>query len=354
MQMKTFKARTMTEAVRRIREELGEDAVIVATRRLNDGTVDVTAAVERGVPSPATATVLPQASQSAAHPSRAPHHSQAAPAGVDHFGKVRKALRQSGLDPASATEVMDEVTRILPARAGESVIRREVRTEVAARIHASDGFSGRQGRVVAMLVGPTGVGKTTTIAKIAAAAALNERKKVGLLTLDTFRIGAVEQLKVYAEILSVPFAACGTPAELRMNLDRLRGCDLVLIDTAGRNPFAPGEVAALRPFVEAAPEAEVLLTLQATTRTSELLRINDRHAGLKPRGFVFTKLDESYEFGGLVTLLLRSGRPVAFFGTGQKVPEDLEPARPARLAAALLHPTLFAPTDGAISSAAVA
>ena len=108
----------------------------------------------------------------------------------------------------------------------------------------------------------------------------------------------------------------------------------------------------LKPFLDVAPEAEVLLTLQATTRTTELLRTYDRHASLKPKGFVFTKLDESYEFGGLVTLLLRSDKPVTFFGVGQRVPEDLEAARPARLAAALLDPSLFEATDGCVSSAA--
>ncbi len=344
MQMKTFKARSMKQAIARIKDELGEDAVIVATRRLADGTVDVTAARERGVQHEAAdaASPTPAAAQRLA----------AQPAAPDAFADTRKALRQSGLDVSLVSEVMDAVTQIVPGRAGEAVVRREVRTELAARIKATDGFAGRQGRVVAMLIGPTGVGKTTTIAKIAAVAALTERKKVGLLTLDTFRIGAVEQLKVYADILNVPFAACGRPDELRKNLDRLRGCDLVLIDTAGRNPFAPGEVAALCPYLEAAPEAEVLLTLQATTRTSELLRVNDRHAGLKPSGFVFTKLDESYEFGGLVSLLLRTAKPVKFFGTGQRVPEDLEPARPARLAAALLDCTLFEPARGSISAAA--
>lgn len=347
MQMKTFKARSMTEAVARIKEELGEDAVIVATRRLHDGTVDVTAARERGV-------TVPPPGPIARHPERAVHAamSPSPPTCPDHLGATRRALRQSGLDASTVAEVMGAVDQIVPSRAGESVVRREVRTELAARIRTTYGFSNRQGRVVAMLVGPTGVGKTTTIAKIAAVAALTEGKKVGLLTLDTFRIGAVEQLKVYADILSVPFATCGTPDELRSNLDRLRGCDLVMIDTAGRNPFAPGEVSALRPFLDVAPEAEVLLTLQATTRTSELHRINDRHVGLKPTGFVFTKLDESYEFGGLVSLLLRSGKPVTFFGVGQRVPEDLESARPARLAAALLDPTLFEPAHGSISAAA--
>ena len=278
------------------------------------------------------------------HPTQAPiSKAPSAFDAVDHMGATRRALRQSGLDTSLVNEVIDAVTNILPRRAGEAVVRREVRTEVAARLKATDGFAGRKGRVVAMLVGPTGVGKTTTIAKIAADAALRERKKVGLLTLDTFRIGAVEQLRVYADILAVPFAACGRPQELRMNLDRLRGCDLVLIDTAGRNPFAPGEVDAIKPFLQAAPEAEVLLTVQATTRTAELMRIHDRHSGVRPRGFVFTKLDESHEFGGLVSLLLRTALPVTFFGIGQRVPEDLEAARPARLAAALLDPSLFEP-----------
>ena len=378
MQMKTFRARSISEAVAQIKAEMGEDAVLVATRRLPDGTVDVTAAEERGVPGAADrrptaasaygrAAVTPPAIPEVTEPPVPPQAPirrvegglpaavralQLPASSVDSLDEARKALRQSGLDPALVGEVMTSVTQLLPPTAGESVVRREVRTEIASRIKATDGFSGRTGRVVAMLVGPTGVGKTTTIAKIAAEALLNERKRVGLLTLDTFRIGAIEQLKVYADILDVPFAACGTPAELRMNLDRLRGCDLVLIDTAGRNPFAPGEVDALRPYLQAAPEAEVVLTLQATTRTAELLRIHNRHAGLNPSGFVFTKLDESLEFGGLVTLLLRSGIPVTFFGVGQRVPEDLEPARPARLAAALLDSTLFEPARGAITAAA--
>ena len=309
---------------------MGEDAVLVSTRRLPDGGVDVTAARERG------AALAPDRERAAAEPA-AVRALRLSAGPLDRLAGARKALRQSGLDADITADVMQVVGDILPPTAGEAVIRREVRTEIAARIKATDGFSDRSGRVVAMLVGPTGVGKTTTIAKIAALATLRERKKVGLVTLDTFRIGAVEQLRVYADILNVPFAACGSPMELRKSLDRLEGCDLVLIDTAGRNPFAPGEIAVLEPFLAAAPEAEVLLTL---------------HASLKPKGFVFTKLDESYEFGGLVTLLLRADMPVTFFGVGQRVPEDLEAARPARLAAALLDPSLFEATDGCVSSAA--
>ena len=186
------------------------------------------------------------------------------------------------------------------------------------------------------LVGPTGVGKTTTLAKLAANFALGGRGKVALVTTDTFRIAAIPQLQTYAEIIQVPLDVVYSPSELRGLLRRHQDKRLVLVDTPGRSPANRQQIRELGLFTQVAPERVVLLTVAASTKPRDLAAIVERFGEIPFDGFVVTKVDETRSFGPIVGLLRQSRKPLTFLTTGQQVPQDIETATPTRLAELVL------------------
>jgi len=185
-------------------------------------------------------------------------------------------------------------------------------------------------------VGPTGVGKTTTVAKLAARCSLQLKRRVSLITIDTYRIAAVEQLKTYARIMDLPIFVCYSPAEMREAIEQNRESALILIDTAGHSQTDEEQIADLRNYFADAPEIDVLLVLSATTKNNDLRDITSRFERIGPKKLVFTKLDETTTFGPIVNEAVRTRLPIAYFTTGQNVPDDIETASSAKLAGALL------------------
>jgi flagellar biosynthesis protein FlhF len=186
-------------------------------------------------------------------------------------------------------------------------------------------------RKVAALVGPTGVGKTTTLAKLAANFHLRDGVKVGLVTVDTYRIAAVEQLKTYAELIQLPMRVVATPDEMTRALDELSGLDLVLIDTAGRSPQDELKIQELQRFLAAGRVDEVHLVLSLTSGTRSLTNVAASFAPVGVTSLILTKLDEAPGLGGLYNLARRINTPISYVTTGQAVPEDIEPAVAQRL-----------------------
>jgi flagellar biosynthesis protein FlhF len=189
---------------------------------------------------------------------------------------------------------------------------------------------GRARRIA--FVGPTGAGKTTTLAKLAARAKLEHGRRVGLVTIDTYRIGAVPQLRAYAEILGVPLEVAETPEALSQALARLADRDVIFIDTTGRSPLGGG-VDTLVPFIATAAADEVHLVLAATTRATDALRAARSFSPLAPNRLVITKLDETDDREALAVVAPATILPLAWCGVGQEVPDDIEPATAARVAA---------------------
>lgn len=181
------------------------------------------------------------------------------------------------------------------------------------------------------LVGPVGVGKTTTIAKLAAHYALVEKRKVALVTMDTYRIAAVEQLKTYGQIIDLPVRVVYSPSEIRDALNSFAGYDLVLIDTAGRSQKNTAQIAEVKAMVEGAG-CDTYLVLSASTRERDLDDQVERFSEARVDRLVFTKLDETNSFGTLFSVASRHRIPVSYLTTGQKVPEDIEIATATRLA----------------------
>lgn len=186
-------------------------------------------------------------------------------------------------------------------------------------------------RIIA-LVGPTGVGKTTTTAKLAAMYALNRGNKVALITMDIFRVGAVEQLKTYSRIMGIPLEVASTPKELEKAVEKHSSCDLIFIDTAGRSHKDKEKLDEMKNFLEDKIPMEVYLCLSATTKDRELEEILKRFKIFQISKVVFTKIDECESFGNMVNLLMKDNLQIAYFTTGQRVPEDIEIATPAKLA----------------------
>lgn len=192
---------------------------------------------------------------------------------------------------------------------------------------------GSQPRTV-VLVGPTGVGKTTTIAKLAARAKINEKRRVGLITLDTFRIAAVDQLEKYAEIIGLPLLVATNPRELEEAVEEFHAkkIDMVFIDSAGRSPRDELKMTELREFLSVLPDAEVHLVLSTTTHGKTILSTANRFSGIGFQKVILTKVDETISFGSLVNALVSIGRPVSFVTDGQNVPDDIVTSDPERLA----------------------
>jgi flagellar biosynthesis protein FlhF len=179
-----------------------------------------------------------------------------------------------------------------------------------------------QTQVVAML-GPTGVGKTTTLAKLAAKALLEERMKVGLITLDTYRIAAVEQLKTYAEIIGVPTKVVENATQMDLAIKSYEDKDLILIDTAGRSQRNLEGQQELADYFRKNQFIKKVLLLSATTKQADLADIIEKYKIFDPGYFILTKLDETQVYGSVISELVRTASPLAFLTIGQNVPRDI-------------------------------
>lgn len=179
-----------------------------------------------------------------------------------------------------------------------------------------------RGNVV--LIGPTGVGKTTTIAKLAGRLALIEKKKVGLITIDTYRIGAVEQLKTYAEIMNIPFKVVITLKEMEEAINSLDECDVVLVDTTGRSSKNTMQISELRAFIQKVNSSNISLVISGTTKNKDIDAILSGYGEINYEDIIVTKLDETTSYGCLYNIAKKSNKPISYITVGQNVPDDIK------------------------------
>jgi len=245
-------------------------------------------------------------------------------------GTTLHGLGALGLDPDIAAGIALEIG---PRAEREHALRELVRL-LHARLPLVNEEVIDEGGVVA-LVGPTGVGKTTTVAKLAARFALRHgKRRLALVSLDNFRIGAHEQLLTFGRILGVPVHFTGDTEGLRRYLDRLGDKALVLVDTAGLGQRDTRLTEQLAPLAAMGDDVRVLLTLAATTQRAALDEIIARFAPYQPSAIVLTKIDEAVSLGPALSALVQSGIPLAYATDGQRVPEDIHYAHGKRLALA--------------------
>lgn len=259
--------------------------------------------------------------------------------------KVSRRLRAGAPPTAEAAPYWDAQGRLVQPSGADHIplptnhsLRDELALELAELLPPAAPLElTADGRpTIVALVGPTGVGKTTTLAKLAAHMKLRENRRVGLITIDTYRIAAVEQLKTYAQILQIPLIAVTTPDEIQEAAKRLYACDLILIDTAGRSPKDEPRIAELAELLAAIRPDQVHLVLSATSREETLREAAEKFAVLSPRQVIFTKLDEAVGFGVIVNVLHNLNLRLSYLTTGQSVPDDIEVASARRVAQLIL------------------
>ena len=178
-----------------------------------------------------------------------------------------------------------------------------------------------------VMIGPTGVGKTTTIAKIAAREYLMNKKKVGLITMDTYRIGAVEQLKTYANILEIPFEVVNKPSEMSEKINKLYYCDIILIDTLGTSPKNENKLEEIGEyFQDISEEMNTYLVISSSTGREMTLSILEKYEKLNYDALILTKIDEGNVLTNFWSIIENNLKPVQFLCNGQDVPDDIQEA----------------------------
>jgi flagellar biosynthesis protein FlhF len=355
MRIKTYYAQTMAEALRDIKAELGPDALLLSTKEIPSRsdiggvTFEVVAAVDTRDPANLETGETSAEAEISAPADEAEDLDEAEP---ELYSKARLRstprrpqtdtaliLKQSGSTAAALYRelIAAGVHRWLARR----MVRRSVRilddrqrrhrpsliaalNSVAGNLIAiPEAGQGIPAKRVVAFVGPTGVGKTTTIAKLAARLTLQLRKKVVLLTLDGYRIGAVDQLRTYASLIGIPFRFVSDFSGLQAAIDEQSQRDYILIDTAGRGPRDSASMNALAALAEGFVDMERHLVVSATTRSDDLEKIFEGFAPSRPDHLVFTKVDETSNFGPVFNELVRTGKPLSYYTDGQRVPEDI-------------------------------
>jgi flagellar biosynthesis protein FlhF len=391
---KTYRARSMHEALELVRRDLGPDAAVLHTRHVRGGLlrwlvgahqVEVTASADVNVPSRYAAhadvgSLLDAADDDAYCPADRDALVAAGNVPPAHAHSYRDKFRRDLKAPLSDLNSMVEdlcgksdaggphalpqelfqlFTDLIDAEVSEELARElveRVRTDSSGgdlddpvllkaritrlvedeiRVTGPIEVTPGRRRLVA-LVGPTGVGKTTTIAKLAANFRLRQRRRVGLITVDTYRIAAVEQLRTYADIIDLPMEVVSTPREMREAVDRLSNLDLVLLDTAGRSPRDEVKIQELKSLLAEARPDDVHLVLSSVSSVATLNKTAARFLDVGVTSLLMTKLDEATGLGNLLPLLRSCQVPLSYLTNGQNVPDDIEAADPRKLARMVL------------------
>lgn len=389
VEIRTFRASTMHEALALVRREMGPDAAILRTREVRARRwfgllpgrpeIEVVASfgvnvpsrlpAETGTPSPSRRppaegglSLEQPAPETRALILRAAHAGMEVQQKLENMEHMLRSLCRragsSGLydwpeplfrvyaDLIDADLSEEDARELLERVRGESLrdrmdepmlIKARLARILESELAATQPIRLTPGRCrVCALVGPTGVGKTTTIAKLAANFRLRENRRVGLITMDTYRIAAVEQLRTYADIIDLPMRVVSTPREMQEAVRSFETLDLVLIDTAGRSPKDDIKIRELRTLLTEAAADEIHLVLSSVAGTKALLQTLERFRTVRPTALILTKLDESPSFGGLLPVLRAAGLPLSYLTNGQNVPDDIETAQPGRVARLIL------------------
>jgi flagellar biosynthesis protein FlhF len=379
MRIKTFYTKTMADALRQIKSHLGPEALLLSTKEVprrsgiwgNSSGFEVVAAVDNSeeidVFSPshnpeiaAEAPSDPEAERPLADEVKITTYSPAAiakknPAPGAKSAKARKRSFKAGIDAVNAisgpelpfkgrmpvclfedlikcgvdaslarelmTNALDSLT--VGQRRSRPALIRSVTNAALALLAVPSTNDGMPGKKVVAFVGPTGVGKTTSIAKLAARLALQNKRKVVLMTLDGYRIGAIEQLRSYAGLMGIPFRFVDQVSELPKAIEENSQRDYILIDTAGRGPRDLGSMRALASFLKKSEFIERHLVLSAATKPSDMREIMDRFEICHPDHLLFTKLDETSTPGPILNELVRTQKSFSYYSNGQRVPDDL-------------------------------
>jgi flagellar biosynthesis protein FlhF len=368
MNIKRFVAATNGEALRMVKKEMGPDAVILKTRTLRPAggapgarlkQVEVTAAVDFAPPedldagrtgsaaflNPETMTERWDTLEKELREIKTAILAADAGRGLSpelYYDPAVRCLHRLfqgfGLRPEVTQDLMMEIRGegVLKSGAPESQLLQESLSRVLRRVPVGLPEGPPGSRRIYAFIGPTGVGKTTTLAKMAALMAVKKGVSTALITLDTFRIAAVSQLKTYGRIMGIPLEVASGRMEFEDAIRRNGDADLILIDTAGRSPNHRKDMDELGALFRGLEDIHHFLVLSAATDYENLLRARKEFGRVPFKGYIFTKLDEVADASAMLNFLVSRRRPVSYFTAGQRVPEDIERASRKRLAGLLL------------------
>ena len=239
-----------------------------------------------------------------------------------------ETLINNGVNEKYVNQIMDELEKVNWNGSSVDQILSNVYQKMILKFGQPRGidFSGRKPKVI-FFVGPTGVGKTTTVAKIASTLKVEQGRRIAFLTADTYRIAAAEQLRTYANILDIPLTIIYSAGELNQGIDQLEDYDAILVDTAGfshKSPNQKEDVKSLIQNMDSHYSKEVYLVVSATTKYKDLIEISDVYKEISDYKIIFTKLDETTTYGNILNIKMYSGAEVSYITNGQNVPDDLE------------------------------
>jgi flagellar biosynthesis protein FlhF len=359
MKVKSYIADSVPEAMGQVKNELGRDAVILHTRRFRKGgflglfsheQVEIVAAVDSApkavekarstltMEQPVVANDLAMQLELAAMRKMMEQVLTKLPDHEPKSSPFLELLLKNDVALPIANNLLQGFTENQTYSAQGTVLTRHLLMErIMNYFRKVSGIQLDQSHCKTVaLIGPTGVGKTTTVAKLAADFSLKQGYKVALITADTYRIAAVEQLKTYADIIGLPLDIVYSPDELKAAIYRNQDKNLILVDTAGRSPDNQVHLTELQALLAVDSAIETYLVLSTTTKYQDALEIVDKFSVCSSHKFLFTKADESTNVGTIFNLLYRFPTAISYITTGQNVPDDIELANPEKLANLLL------------------
>lgn len=259
---------------------------------------------------------------------------------------IRDRLLEQGIEEEWVAQVMKKLLLTFddPSAISQEAANQQASAIIKTMLAESSAEPARINRAVkyAFFFGPTGVGKTTTIAKLAAEAMLKEKRKVGFITSDTFRIAAVEQLKTYANILNVPLEVVFSPKEIEQAMERLGDCDLIFVDTAGRNYRNDEYVKGIKELLQYGETSVNFLVMSLTTKYADMKAILDQFDDLPGGRAIFTKADETDAYGSIFNVTQQYNLSLSYITTGQNVPDDIMLATPELVTTMIVGDEIYA------------
>lgn len=361
MIIKRYLVNNMNEAMTRIRYELGKDAVIISQRKIKRAglkgffskrIIEVTAAIDDTVKYKEELAVEIKESVKEKVKEKVnliSNNEVSTPDLMQEIIEMKNLISNMATKtPATTKRKSSAQLKLESCDLNEKVIKK-ILTKVKAieeNIDETEKLKMSIEKMVSIkdvklegtiaLVGPTGVGKTTTIAKLAGKLSLIDKKNVGLITIDTYRIGAVDQLRAYADIMNIPFKVVLTCKELEGALASMKKCDVVLVDTTGRSSKNSMQISELRTFVEKLNTENIHLVISSTTKNRDIETIIDGYKILNYKNIIITKLDETSSYGSILNITDYAKKPLSFVTTGQSVPDDIKVLTPTEVSNMIL------------------
>ncbi|MGM9974660.1 MAG: flagellar biosynthesis protein FlhF [Clostridiaceae bacterium] len=338
MVVKRYTGNNITEVMAKIKSDMGGEALIVSQRKVrkqglwglfSSRLIEITAAKEEKARDDVNLNTTPSYYyKRMGHPhdnsdktEEILRELQKLKSSIDESKEkespFRKMLRELDLSDELIEEIINTV------KEGD-ITEEKAQKSLPKLLKPYLSVSSRELKGNVVLVGPTGVGKTTTIAKLAGRLSLIDKKSVGLITVDTYRIGAVEQLKTYAEIMNIPFKVVVTLKDMEEAVKELSHCDVVLIDTTGRSSKNSMQISELRAFIDKSKSKDIHLVISAGTKDKDVVNIIEAYRTLAYTRLIVTKLDETMTYGVILSIANAAKVPVSYITSGQNVPEDIQ------------------------------